>query len=450
MDAQQLWQTAQGELQVQMTRAMYDTWLRNTDAVGLDEGVLTVAVRNSFVKDWLENRLIGTVERTVSSILGEDVGLQFVVVAGGREEKDPGLLTKREGEGNNGGEAKAAARTSSPLNPRYRFETFIVGPSNRMAHAASQAVAENPATAYNPLFIYGGVGLGKTHLLHAAGHVPMERGYNILYVSSEEFTNDLINSIRARTTEQFRGKYRNIDVLLIDDIQFIAGKEQTQEEFFHTFNTLHSANKQIIISSDRPPKAIPTLEERLRSRFEWGLTVDIQPADLETRTAILRTKAEYQPIPVPDEVLDVIAHKVQSNIRELEGALNKVVAQATLLRMPLTVEMAEQVLSNLFGQPVTVDIPEIVEAVAGYYRITIQSVYGRSRRQDIALPRQVVMYLARQETNASLPQIGEAIGGRDHTTVLYAHDKIADLVERDQDLRRDLMAIREALYNKKG
>ncbi|MGI6206833.1 MAG: chromosomal replication initiator protein DnaA [Anaerolineae bacterium] len=452
MDAQRLWQTAQGELQVQMTRAMYDTWLRNTEAVSLEDGVLTVAVRNSFVKDWLENRLIGTVERTVSSIAGEPVDLQFVVAAASapQEEPDPAPVNSapEEPQGN-GGKGKPTRRHNM-LNPRYRFETFIVGPNNRMAHAASLAVADNPATAYNPLFIYGGVGLGKTHLLHAAGHVPQENGFNVLYVTSEEFTNDLINSIRSRTTEQFRDKYRNIDVLLIDDVQFIAGKEQTQEEFFHTFNTLHAANKQIILSSDRPPKAIPTLEERLRSRFEWGLTVDIQPPDLETRTAILRSKAEYQPIAVPDEVLDLIAHKVQSNIRELEGVLNKVVAHATLTRTPLTLAIAEQVLGDMYGQQVSVDIPEIVEAVCRHFRVTTQALYGRSRRADIALPRQIAMYLARTETNASLPQIGEALGGRDHTTVLYACDKISDLAESDPDIRRDLMAIREMLYRKGG
>jgi chromosomal replication initiator protein len=451
MNAEQLWQTAQGELQIQMTRATYDTWLRNTEATALEEGVLTVAVRNPFVKDWLENRLIGTVQRTVASILGQEIEIRFVVSSAAPAEEQPQpLLRSADGEAGNGRRKNRPVRQANALNPRYRFETFIVGPSNRMAHAASQAVAENPASAYNPLFIYGGVGLGKTHLLHAAGHVPLERGYNVLYVSSEEFTNDLINSIRSHTTDQFRDKYRSIDVLLVDDIQFIAGKESTQEEFFHTFNTLHDANKQLIISSDRPPKAIPTLEERLRSRFEWGLTVDIQPPDLETRIAILRTKAEYQPISVPDDVLDVIANKVQSNIRELEGTLNRVVAHATLMRMPLTATMAQEVLSEMLGQPVTIDIGQVVEAVAKYYRVSTQDILGRSRRQDIAMQRQVTMYLARQETTASLPQIGDALGGRDHTTVLYAHDKIADLVERDQQLRRDLTAIREILYNHKS
>ncbi len=450
MDAVQIWQTAQGELQVQMPRAMYDTWLRNTEALALDDGVLTVGVRNTFVKDWLENRLLETVERAVAGVLGEPVALQFVVNTAPRDQGGAGLMAGLESARTNGSGKERPARLGSMLNPRYRFENFIVGPGNRMAHAASQAVAEHPATAYNPLFIYGGVGLGKTHLLNAAGHVPQERGYTILYVSSEEFTNDLINSIRNHTTDQFREKYRSIDVLLIDDIQFIAGKEQTQEEFFHTFNTLHTANKQIILSSDRPPKAIPTLEERLRSRFEWGLTVDIQPPDLETRTAILRAKADGLSVAVPRGVLDLIAEKVQSNIRELEGALNKVVAQAKLLSTPLSVALAEQVLTELLGAKVVVDIPDIVEAVCRHYRLPAQAIYGRSRRADIALPRQVVMYLARAETNASLPQIGEALGGRDHTTVMYAHDKISGLMETDPEVRKDLMAVRELLYNKKS
>lgn len=447
MNAKELWQTAQGELQLQMTRATYETWLRNTQAISLENGKLTVAVSNPFVKDWLENRLLEPIERAVSSVAGRRVEVAFVVPASALQPEEAERAAPPESSQSR--RPRPAVARPNMLNPRYRFETFIVGPSNRMAHAASQAVAENPAGAYNPLFIYGGVGLGKTHLLHAAGHVPLERGYNVLYVSSEEFTNDLINSIRNHTTEEFREKYRSIDVLLVDDIQFIAGKEQTQEEFFHTFNTLHAANKQIIISSDRPPKAIPTLEERLRSRFEWGLTVDIQPPDLETRVAILRAKAEYQPIPVPMEVLDLIAHKVQSNIRELEGALNKVVAHATLMRTPLTLALAEEVLGSLLGQSVTVDIPQIVQAVCRYYRLPEEEVLGRSRRAEVALPRQIIMYLARRETDASLPQIGQALGGRDHTTVMYAHDKIADLIERDQQLRRDLMAIRELLYNDK-
>lgn len=455
MDAEQLWQTAQGELQIQMPRTTYDTWLRNTEAVSLDGNILTIAVNNPFVKDWLENRLIGTVQRTVKGILGDDVELRFVLESQAQpEEAEAPLLRQPEKEEVRKEPVKPerAVRSGTPLNPLYVFDDFIEGPSNRFAHAACQAVAaRDPGAAYNPLFIWGGVGLGKTHLIQAVGHVLLSRGFKVLYVSSEEFTNDLINSIRMRATEDFRAKYRNIDVLMIDDIQFIAGKESTQEEFFHTFNTLYAANnKQIIISSDRPPKAIPTLETRLSSRFEGGLTTDIQPPDLEERIAILRfkvSKQKDQSITVPDEVINYIASKVQSNIRELVGALTKVVAKATLLRTPLTVTLAEQALSDVVDHTVSVDIGQVVEAVANYYRVPSEAILGRSRRQDVSMPRQIVMYLARTETGLSLPQIGEALGGRDHTTILYANEKITDLIESDQQLRREVMSIRDALYN---
>lgn len=335
------------------------------------------------------------------------------------------------------------------LNPRYTFENFIVGNSNRLAQAAALAVAEKPAEAYNPLFIYGGVGLGKTHLLHATGHIPLKKELRVLYVSSERFTNDLIDSIRNHTTDEFRGKYRSIDVLLVDDIHFIAGKERTQEEFFHTFNTLYSANKQIVISSDRPPRAISTLEERLRSRFEWGLIADIQPPDLETRIAILRFKARKQPVPVPDEILDFIAHRVQSNIRELEGTLNRVLAYASLMKRPLTMEVATQAFQDLVTARRPPALTEIIEAVASFYSLKPDDLTGRQRRKKIAGPRQMAMYLMRQETEASLPRIGKALGGRDHTTVLYGCQKVAEQVEIDDQMRREMLAIKELLYNNK-
>ena len=295
--------------------------------------------------------------------------------------------------------------------PRYTFETFVVGAGNRLAHAACMAVAEKPARAYNPLFLYGGVGLGKTHLLHAIGNACHMRGLNVLYVSSEEFTNDLINAIRTHTTQAFREKYRSIDVLLIDDIQFIAGKESTQEEFFHTFNTLHGQDKQIIVSSDRPPKALVTLEERLRSRFEWGLAADIQPPDLETRLAILRAKAERMGRFVPDEILETVARRVKSNIRELEGALNRILAFADLSGSPLTPQLVEVALADLLPQRQNVPPEKIVELVAREWQTSVEALLGRDRTQKIAEPRQVAMYLLRKETDASLPMIGEVLGG---------------------------------------
>jgi chromosomal replication initiator protein len=334
---------------------------------------------------------------------------------------------------------------SRTLINRYRFDNFVVGASNRMAHAACVAVAENPAHAYNPLFLYGGVGLGKTHLLHAIGGAALARGLEVLYVSSEEFTNDLINSIRTHNTQAFRDRYRSIDVLLIDDIQFIAGKESTQEEFFHTFNTLHNQEKQIVISSDRPPKAMVTLEERLRSRFEWGLSVDVQPPDLETRIAILRSKADRAMRIVPDDILTLIARQVQSNIRELEGALTRVLAYADLRGSKLDAEMVNVALADLLPQRTSVEPGYVVSMVASAFGVSKERLLGRDRSREVALPRQVAMYLMREVGNISLPQIGDALGGRDHTTVMYACDKVADLIERDDRLRRQVLQLREQL-----
>jgi chromosomal replication initiator protein len=362
---------------------------------------------------------------------------------------DPAYWTSRE-------DSSATPIPNSSLNGRYAFDNFVVGASNRLAHAASLAVAEKPALAYNPLFLYGGVGLGKTHLLHAIGNACHQRGLQVLYVSSEEFTNDLINAIRSHTTQAFREKYRRIDVLLVDDIQFIAGKESTQEEFFHTFNTLHGQNKQIVISSDRPPKALVTLEERLCSRFEWGLTADIQPPDFETRVAILRSKAERigagreRPFRIPDEMMELIARRVQSNIRELEGAMTRVAAFADLSGLPMTPQLVESALADLLPRRNEVKPDEIVRKVADSFGVRIDEMLGRDRSRQVALPRQIAMYLMRQEANISLPQIGEVLGGRDHTTVMYGCDKVADMLERDDRLRRQVIEIREKLYGPNG
>jgi chromosomal replication initiator protein len=445
MRADQIWQAALGELQLQMTKATFDTWVKNTHVISHEDGTFIIGVHNAFTKDWLENRLLTTIKRTLVGIVGHSVEVKFTIWTKEPPESD---------------EVLPLLQTTAPLSnepatnglptmpsPRYTFDNFVVGSSNRLAHAASLAVAEKPAEAYNPLFLYGGVGLGKTHLLHAIGYMSHQHCSEVLYVSSETFTNDLINSIRNHTTEEFRERYRNIDVLLIDDIQFIAGKESTQEEFFHTFNTLHSASKQIVISSDRAPKAILTLEERLRSRFEWGLIADIQPPDLETRIAILRFKAEQQAMPVPDEVIDLIAHRVQSNIRELEGALNQVIAHASLMRCALTVEAATNALQDFGPAPGSLSVDKIIEVVAQFYNLETKVLLGRRRSKDIVTARQMAMYLAREETSASLPQIGRALGGRDHTTVLHGYGKIQAQVEEDDRLRREMLAIKELLYN---
>jgi chromosomal replication initiator protein len=344
-------------------------------------------------------------------------------------------------------EQRANILMHNRLNPRYTFDAFIVGNSNRLAHAASLAVAEAPGESYNPLFLYGGVGLGKTHLLHAIGHQGVQTGLAVLYVSSEQFTNEIINAIRYRTTEEFRAKYRSVDILLVDDIQFIAGKESTEEEFFHTFNSLHEMSKQIVICSDRPPKAIVSLEERLRSRFEWGLIADIQPPDLETRMAILRVKADALHYHIPDDIIAYIAGRVQTNIRELEGCLNRLMAYQQLHRTDLTLDVARAAMSSLGNdnRESRLNSRQIAQAVAEYYHISLDAMCGKQRDKHIVMPRQIAMYLIRQETQASLLEIGQLFGGRDHSTVLHACEKIERAVNLNPTLRREVIAIREQL-----
>jgi chromosomal replication initiator protein len=436
--AEQVWQTALGELQMQVTRATFETWVKDTQVLSYEDGEFIVGVHSAFAKDWLENRLLSMIKRTLTKIMGRSVEVSFAVWSPVEEEAAFGPLWKP---------AARQDKHQKTLDTRYTFDQFVVGPANRLAYAASLAVADNPATAYNPLFIYGGVGLGKTHLLHAIGNQNHRQGLKVRYVSSERFTNDLINAIRTHATVEFRERYRLLDVLLIDDIQFIAGKESTQEEFFHTFNTLYAAGRQVVITSDRAPKLILTLEDRLRSRFEGGLIADIQPPPLETRVAILRFKAESQPMPVPDEVLDLIAEQVQSNVRELEGALNRVVAHAALMQLPLTHDMAKTVLESYRPRKGDFAPQHVIDEVTKFYGIEASDITGRSRNKAVILPRQVCMYLSREETKASLQQIGQALGNRDHTTVLHGYDKIAALIEEDPRLRREVMTVRERLYN---
>jgi chromosomal replication initiator protein len=344
-------------------------------------------------------------------------------------------------------EQRANMLMHNRLNSRYTFDAFIVGNSNRLAHAASLAVAEAPGESYNPLFLYGGVGLGKTHLLHAIGHQGVQTGLNVLYVSSEQFTNEIVNAIRYRTTEEFRAKYRSVDILLVDDIQFIAGKESTEEEFFHTFNSLYEMSKQIVICSDRPPKAIVSLEERLRSRFEWGLIADIQPPDLETRMAILRVKADVLRYQVPDEIITYIAGRVQNNIRELEGSLNRLMAYQQLHHTSLSMDVARAAMSSLGSDTREPDLSgtQIAQTVAEYFHISFEAMCGKQRDKYIVTPRQIAMYLIRQETSTSLFEIGKIFGGRDHSTVLHAYEKIDRSLQTNANLRRDVIAIREQL-----
>jgi chromosomal replication initiator protein len=440
-----LWTSALEVLERKYSKPIFEMWIKPMRLVSLTGTDVVLSVHSNFARDWVENRLRGDISEVLKALLGREVSLHFTVSEGSdtssRSAVSPPL---------NSTVAHEEARTAS-LNPRYTFEEFVVGNSNRFAHAAAQAVAEAPARAYNPLFLYGGVGLGKTHLMHAIGHRVLAENprANVVYVSSEKFTNEFIIAIKNNQTVEFRNKYRHVDVLLIDDIQFLEGKEQTQEEFFHTFNSLHEANRQLVISSDRPPKEIQTLESRLRSRFEWGLLTDIQPPDLETREAILRKKAETEKVPVPDDVTLFIAKVIPSNIRELEGALIRVVAFASLTKSPITVELASEVLKNAVAQaPVhRVTIPLIKERVAKAHGLTVKEMDHQRRDQRLAAPRQIAMYIACELTDCSLPQIARDFGKKDHTTVMYARDKVKELMLRDEAYRnkvRSLIALCQA------
>ncbi len=416
-----IWQETLRRIEGRLSKPTYELYLKNMMPVALHGDTFVFAVPSRHAKEWIESRHAGLIHSALQEVLARVVSIQLTVV----EDTAPAQAPS----------APVRAPEGLPLSPKYTFDTFVIGSGNRFAHAAAMAVAEAPARAYNPLFIYGGVGLGKTHLLQAIGHhvIHSKHLHRVAYISSEKFTNELINAIRDDRTLEFRTKYRSVDVLLIDDIQFLAGKERTQEEFFHTFNTLHEASRQIIITSDRPPKEIPTLEDRLRSRFEWGLIADIQPPDVETRIAILRKKAEMDGLSVPDEVAEFIAQRIQSNIRELEGALVRVVAYASLTRAPITVELAAEILKELLpaspNRPVTIQM--IQKAAAEHFGLRVEEMRAKRRTKGIAFPRQVAMYLARELTDASLPRIGEEFGGRDHTTVMHACDRVKAALAKD-------------------
>ncbi len=451
MNPLHVWSAALGELQLQMTQATFETWLRDSTFLRYDDGTFVVAVKNGYAKDWLEHRLAGTIKRTLARLSDRTVDVKFVVGAetGPSEGADPPLLEGASHLSHSVARPEVVQTPPKPsFNSRYTFSTFVVGPGNRLAHAASLAVSESPAGAYNPLFLYGDVGLGKTHLLHSIGHTCQKEGIDTLYVSSETFTNDLIEAIRSHTTEAFREKYRTADVLLVDDIQFIAGKERTQEEFFHTFNALHSTDRQIVLSSDRPPRALSTLEKRLCSRFEWGLIADIQAPDLETRIAILQSKAALSGMVIPNEIFAAIATRIESNIRELEGALNRVVATAELTEQPLTPEVVPIALGCLQAHRHDVTASEIIDRVAHHFGIEPEQLIGRTRKRDIARPRQIAMYLIREETGTSLPRIGDLLDGRDHSTVLYGCERVAELMDEDLEFRREVMTVRQRLYDR--
>jgi chromosomal replication initiator protein len=435
--ADSLWDAIAGRLKQTLSETTYDTWFGHAEPHSLGDGQLVVVVPNDFTRDWIESHFHGFVSGAARESLGRDVAVSFSV-AERRAPPPPGPRAEPEPR-----EREVELPYRAPeveLNPKYTFDLFVIGSSNRFAHAAALAVAEAPAQAYNPLFIYGGTGLGKTHLLQAIGHYVRQHSRRLImrYVTSETFMNDFIDSLRDKRIEGFKRRYRNYNVLLVDDIQFFEGKERIQEEFFHTFNSLYEGGAQIIISSDRPPREIATLEERLRSRFEWGLLTDIQPPDLETRIAILRKKVNTERIAVTDpEVLTFIAGRVSSNIRELEGALTRVVAFSSLTDRPMTVDLAETVLKDVFPQgdaAPEVTIPRIQEAVSERFGVTLDELVSPRRSQAVAYPRQVAMYLSRELTDSSLPKIGKEFGGRDHTTVIHATSKITRLIREDRSV----------------
>ena len=415
-----------------MSEVSYNTWILGLKPIGMRNGVFMISVPNELTLDIINQRYMLLFKESIKHVLNQDVEVQCVV---GEPESDD---SKTEEEVQKDA-IKPAQEAFGSLNSKYTFDSFVIGNSNRFAHAASVAVAESPANAYNPLFLYGGVGLGKTHLMHAIGHHIQANNpkAKVVYVSSEKFTNELINSIRYDKNLDFRNKYRNVDVLLVDDIQFIAGKESTQEEFFHTFNELYEARKQIIISSDRPPNEIPTLEDRLRTRFAWGLQADIQAPDFETRIAILKKKAEIEKYVVSSDVMVYIATKIKSNIRELEGALTRVMAYSSLtnnknITVDLAAEALKDIISSTQTRSITIDL--IQDVVANYYNLSVQELKSQRRTRNVAYPRQIAMYLSRKLTDMSLPKIGDEFGGRDHTTVIHAYEKISTALKSDDSL----------------
>jgi len=429
--AEEIWETALGELQVEVNRSNYRTWFSRTIGLNLQGKQFSVGVPNTFVAEYLDRNQRSLIEKVLTKLTSNDITVNFRVES--RSTKS------REQE-----------RELPLFNPKYTFDSFVVGTSNNLAYAAAMKIMEEPGHNYNPLYIHGGSGLGKTHLLHAIGHTAVAHGMQVLFVSAEQFTNELISAIREKTTDDFRRKYRHVDMLLVDDIQFIGGKEQTKENFFHTFNELHDANRQIAITSDCPPRSIPMLQDRLSSRFEWGLVTDIKPPDFETRFKILKAKAAHDSMEISSDVLELIALQVKQNIRALEGSLNRVIAYARLLRSEITPEVTTQALEDIASKvprlaPVTPGL--IIETVADIFQVPVTDIKGRKRNEPTVVARQVAMYLMRQETDSSLAQIGRELDGRSSATISYAYEKIANNINNDQHLRRQVFNTQQKIHS---
>ena len=445
LSTREIWRAVLGELQLQLPRSAFQTWLKQTEGVAHDGQRFVVEAPTTFAVAWLERRMYNAIQKTVEKVTQQPLEVHFQV--------------KQDQSRQNGIEAPmdqppeterytAAARPVVSFNPKYTFDSFVAGPSNQLAYSAARAVADAPGSSYNPLFLYSGVGLGKTHLLHAIGHAVHPSGLSVLYVTSEQFTNDFITSIANRTTEAFRDRYRSVNVLLMDDVQFLSGKEQTHESFFHTFNDLHNSGNQVVITSDRAPKALALLQDRMRSRLEWGLTADIQPPDLETRMAILVSKAKHLGIRLGENVIELIAKRIQKNVRELEGGLNRMVAHSQLMNAPITMESASHILDAVTTDKSrdSIEPIRILDAVSSHFRIETSSLIARGRTRKIALARQVAMYLLIHELEMSPTQVGRLLGDRDHATVIHGAGKINGEINEDSDLRRDVLSIKEAIF----
>ena len=442
--AKETWKAVLGDLQVQINRPAYDTWLKDTEGISIAGNLYSVGVATSFASEWLERRMYQLIQKTVQRVTGRSLEVEFQVIGAGSGEKEEGVP---------GAEHPQAAghffrQTPIKLNGNYTFESFIVGPSNHLPYSVAQTVAESPGLSYNPLFIHSGVGLGKTHLLHAIGNSYLSQGINFIYATCEQFTNEFLAAIRSRTTEQFRDKYRNVDGLLIDDIQFLSGKEQTQEGFFHTFNALHLSNCQVVLASDRPPSALGALEDRLRSRFEWGLITDIRPPNLATRMAILRTKGARMDLSIDDTVVEFVAKKVQRNVRELEGSLNQIRALARLTDSPVTLELASQAIAGFVNDPSrrSVDPETIMDEVTRRFNVSNYDITGQSRKKHIARARHVAMFLLNGEIGMNHTEIGRLLGSRNHSTVVSALSRVNEQIKVDPDLRQDILGIKDAIF----
>lgn len=442
--AREVWKAVLGDLQMRLPRPIFETWLKPTEGVADNGEVFVVEAPTPFAVEWLKRRMFHGLQSTLEKVADRPMQLELRVMSQGvsyvveRADLPQGVTP----------EANQPLFEFRSLNPRYTFESFVVGPSNRLAFSASQAVAETPGVAYNPLFLYSGAGLGKTHLLQAIGRTCAQRGMSVLYVTSEQFTNEFISAIRNRTTDDFRQRYRSVQMLLVDDVQFLSGKEQTHEGFFHTFNDIHNSGNQVVVSSDRPPRALPLMEERLRSRFEWGLIADIQPPDLETRMAILASKADEMHVGLDDAVIELIAKRVQRNVRELEGSLNRMVAYAQLMNVDITLDNTERILNDVTPEQAraAIDPQRILTEVATYFEIQVDDLLSRSRRRKFSLPRQVAMYLLIHEIGLAPTHVGRILGGRDHSTVIHGAGKINGDMNEDISLRHDVQAIKESIF----